>query len=278
MANVFVGPIVVRIESDLDSTLWLRPFIHYLSDPRDGKVESEWRLVVQDLSLNSASQPVDAFYFARHQLQFTADLKNRCATLYTHGEEADFLAALELCLTIACQELGGLSIHGAAAVVDGKGWLMPGPSGTGKSTAARYGGFEKVIADERVFLLPSDGGEWKMVSTPFWSRGRIESPPPVWHRADILLGLEKANSVQLSGVSKIDALESLMRNIVYYGKEPRERELLLEFAIDLLAKTEQYRLEFPKDRPWAWTLSQMHSIYFRTVCERSTSPSTSIGI
>ena len=278
MANVFVGPIVVRIESDLDSTLWLKPFTHYLVSPRLGKIESEWRLFVQDLSINSASQPVDAFFFARDQLQFTADLKDRCATLYTNGEEADFLAALELCLTLACQQLGGLSIHGAAAVVDGKGWLMPGPSGTGKSTAARYGGFEKVIADERVFLFPEDGECWRMVSTPFWSRGRAESPSPVGHRVDVLLGLEKAKSLQLSGVSKINALESLMRNIVYYGKEPRERELLLEFALDLLAKTEQYRLDFPKDGPWAWTLSQMHSISFRTACERSTSLSTSIGI
>ena len=62
---------------------------------------------------------------------------------------AAFLACLELTLHVAVRDMGGLLIHASGAVLDGMGWLMPGPSGTGKTTAS-HGGFE-FYSDERVF-------------------------------------------------------------------------------------------------------------------------------
>ena len=155
---------------------------------------------------------------------------------------------------------------------------MPGPSGTGKSTAARYGGFERVVGDERILLLPSRDSRWHCISTPFWSRGRDPIPAPYSHSLDAVVTLEKKESLCLKDIQRTDALESLMRNIVYYGNDPLEREQILGIALDVLSNTEQYRLGFPKDGPWAWTLDQMHSSFSRTRCGQSIFPLTSTGI
>ncbi len=277
MTTVYVGPIGIRVHSDAAIDSWLRPFEAYLTGALRRVVDVEWSLTIHPIE-DRLNQPIQTgFFFKRHGLEFVADREKRSAHLYSKGEEADFLAALELCMYLACHQLGGLSIHGAAGVVNERGWLMPGPSGTGKSTAARYAGFERVVGDERILLLPSTDAGWQLVSTPFWSRGRDKVPEPCQHVLSAIIDLEKRASLHLSEIPQAEALESLMRNIVYYGNDPQERDQLLETALDVLSITEQYRLGFPKDGPWAWTLDQMHSSFSRTRCEPSIFPSTFIG-
>ena len=277
MTTVFVGPIGIQLHSALTLTPWLRPFEAYLSTSTPHVLDVQWSLTIHPAEEGSDRQAQTDFSFKRHGLEFTADCEKRTAHLYSNGEEADFLAALELCMYLACHQLGGLSIHGAAGVVNHRGWLMPGPSGTGKSTAARFAGFERIVGDERILLLPSVEKGWQLVSTPFWSRGRTRVPEPYSHALGAIVALEKRGSLHLTQISQAEALESLMRNIVYYGNDPQERDQLLETALDVLSNTEQYRLGFPKDGPWAWTLDQMHSSFSRTRCEPSIFPSTSIG-
>ena len=278
MTTVFVGPIRIELHSAFELTPWLWPFESYLRGAPHPALGATWSLTIHTNEKPSDLQVEQGFFFKRHGLEFSADCEQRTAHLFGNGEEADFLAALELCMCLACHQLGGLAIHGAAGVVNQNGWLMPGPSGTGKSTAARFGGFERVVGDERILLLPSAHEGWQLVSTPFWSRGRTRVPEPFTHSLDAIVALEKRESLHLSQISQAEALESLMRNIVYYGNDSRERDHLLETALDVLSNTEQYRLGFPKDGPWAWTLDQMHSSFSRTRCEPSIFPSISIGI
>jgi len=278
MTTVYVGPIGIQVHTAAALDPWLRSFEAYLTGGPRHALDVQWSLTIHPLDAPSNRRKPADFSFKRHGLEFVADRENQSAHLYSVGEEADFLAALELCMYLACHQLGGLSIHGAAGVVNHKGWLMPGPSGTGKSTAARFGGFERVIGDERILLLPCIDTGWQLVSTPFWSRGRERVPEPCQHELHAILDLEKRAALHLTEIPQAEALESLMRNIVYYGNDAQERGHLLETALNVLSITEQYRLGFPKDGPWAWTLDQMHSSFSRTRCEPSIFPSISIGI
>ena len=81
----------------------------------------------------------------------------RTAWVYVGHDDENVIAALALMTTIAIHQLGGLCVYASAGVVADEGFLMPGPSGTGKSTSVNYGGFEKVIGDERIILLPKMG-------------------------------------------------------------------------------------------------------------------------
>ena len=278
MTTLFVGPIGIHLQSSFDLAPWIRPFESYVEPSMEYIDNVRWSLTICPHSECPDGHTKQDFSFKRHELEFVANRDQCEAHLYSNGEEADFLAALELCICLACHQLGGLAIHGAAGVINRRGWLMPGPSGTGKSTAARYGGFERVVGDERILLLPSRDSRWHCISTPFWSRGRHPIPAPYSHSLDAVVTLEKKESLCLKDIQRTDALESLMRNIVYYGNDPLEREQILGIALDVLSNTEQYRLGFPKDGPWAWTLDQMHSSFSRTRCGQSIFPLTSTGI
>ncbi|MGB0647901.1 MAG: hypothetical protein ACPGQS_12035, partial [Bradymonadia bacterium] len=201
----------------------------------------------------------------------------RISYLYTDGHEADFLAGLELTASLVVESLGGLSIHGAAGVVNGTGYLMPGISGTGKSTAIRNGGFEQIIGDERVFVLPVADG-WEMASTPFWSAGRKQCPARCVHRLDSIIHLHQAKRFKLAALSTLNSLESLMRSVVYYGTDVKKRDAQLERAILLAKASTNFRLDFTKRGPWAWTLNQMHFNHLSTPFGQSISQSIFIGI
>ena len=259
MSTVFVGPIEITVSSDRDLSDWLVPFVHYVQPSTAFTPRASWRLTVSADPAPPALLGTVNFSYQRHQLIFTADPKNSHAHLQTKGHEADFLAGLELCMCLACEALGGFAVHGAAAIVNRRGWLMPGPSGTGKSTAASLGGFEQVIGDERILLLPISSGGWYLQSTPFWSRGKSQSPPPIGHPIEGILRLEKETFVDVSPIRDVEALESLVRNIVYYGNDANGRERLIENALSVVSASAHYRLGFHKDGPWAWTLDQMHS-------------------
>lgn len=62
-------------------------------------------------------------------------------------------------------ERGGLLVHGASVVVDGRAHLCPARSGSGKSTLARRTGHP--LADELSILLPGANG-WVAHATPWW--------------------------------------------------------------------------------------------------------------
>ena len=168
-------------------------------------------------------EPQNGIYeFTRRGLVFRADETQCICYLYTEGHEADFLAGLELTASLALEALGGLSIHGAAGAVNGTGYFMPGVSGTGKSTAIRHGGFEKIIGDERIFVLPSGNG-WEMFSTPFWSAGRTQCPARCDHRLHSVIHLHQAKRFKLAALSTLNSLECFMQCRILWYRRKKER-------------------------------------------------------
>jgi len=252
-------------------TSWLQPLRSYLGGWASVPTNIVWDLHVHTSDLKPLDHDEESFIFERHALYFEATESTCTSHLYTGGQEADFLAGLELSMSLACDALGGLSIHGAAGAVNKTGYLMPGISGTGKSTAARYGGFEEIVGDERILLLPHDG-DWIMISTPFWSSGRTQCPDRTTHKLDVLLRLDQSVSLELTASKPLNSLEWLLRSVVYYGTDEGRREQQLERAIDVVKSTQHFRLGFTKRGPWAWKLNQMHSSCLSTKFEQSIYP------
>ena len=276
MQRLQIGPIELRIHRCVGLEAWLKPLLPYHGTWSSVPTRLTWDFHV---NINTSKPPLargEHFVFERHQLYFQADEQQRTSHLYTQGEEADFLAGLELTLSLACEQLGGLSIHGAAGAVNACGYLMPGVSGTGKSTAARNAGFECVVGDERVLLIPNDG-DWLMFSTPFWSAGRSQCPDRIFHVLDVVLQLDQSERMKISTSTRLNSLEWLLRSVVYYGTDTIKREQQLERAIQVVESAQHFRLGFTKKGPWAWTLNQMHFNCLSTKCEQSISQSTFTG-
>ena len=145
-----LGPFEIQLSTPSLEYQWAEPLSKYLARVRNAL----FSLAVESYPKKEDLPPNLPFNYQRVALRFCADPVQRTAWVYVGAEKADVMAAIELVLTLAVHQLGGLCVHASAGVVAGKGFLMPGPSGTGKSTSVNYGGFEKVIGDERIILMP----------------------------------------------------------------------------------------------------------------------------
>jgi hypothetical protein len=79
----------------------------------------------------------------------------------------------------ACLALdaGGLALHAAGVLVDGRAFLFAGPSRAGKSTAVRRSHPAQTLGDDFGVLLPV-GALWHALAVPFDNAERIEATAP----------------------------------------------------------------------------------------------------
>lgn len=143
-------------------------------------------------------------------LQGDADLGAGTARLLVGGPQAPALMeyAARVLTALLLDREGGLLLHGAGLVRDGRGLLLLGPSGTGKTTAARNAAGSRVLNDDLVALLPAAGGGWELHATPFSNPSQVR---PAWGRAPLagILRLRQATPPAIGPLSAGQALGEL---------------------------------------------------------------------
>jgi hypothetical protein len=231
----------VRIE--LDGKLpegELGPFL--APAPSEGRIA-----VVFESGVRGAPPPEATFVYTRHDLRFA--LCGDVARVSADDTRAARWAVLELALHAALARLDAVVVHGAAGLVDGAAWLVPGRSGAGKSTVAREAGFARVLADEMVVARRHADG-WRAHGTPFWSNGRTlpldAGAAPLALVADPV----KARAVAAAPWSRGEAAAGLLACVTSYDESPAARQRAFDLACDLVESVPCVRLAFPKEGPW----------------------------
>lgn len=113
--------------------------------------------------------------------------------------------------TCLLNRLGGCIVHSASVALAGRGILLVGHSGRGKSTSSRlwqrWGGPDsEVLTDEYSLLWPLKAGHFMVYGTPWHSSAEVASPTGV--PLDRIYFLEHAPSNQSR---PLDRQESLIR-------------------------------------------------------------------
>ncbi len=111
---------------------------------------------------------------------------------------------------------GDLTLHATCVAVEGRGVLITGPSGTGKSSLAlalmAHGA--RLVADDRVTLSLREGALW--ATCPPAIRGMIEA------RGIGLLAAEAVEGVEVTVVVDLGQTEGMrlppLRNVTYLGR------------------------------------------------------------
>lgn len=141
---------------------------------------------------------------------------------------------------------GGLMLHSAGLVRNGKAYLFLGRSGAGKSTLSRLAAAAgcEVLSDE-INLLRPEKGRFRAYGSPFWGEMCANGRPGSWPLGGVFL-LEKARNNSVSGCAGPPALNTLLRCLLNFEKGPGVSRLVLDNAAGLLAKIPFKRLAFSK--------------------------------
>ncbi len=159
-------------------------------------------------------------------------------------------AVLRIVHTLILARQGGFLVHAASAIRGGKAFLFSGVSGAGKTTISRLAPPDATLLTDEISYVRREGNRYLACGTPFAGElarvGENQSAP-----LSALFLLEKGlqNSIEPVGVT--EAVQRLLRNILFFADDPELVELVFEAACEFASLVPVRRLVFvPDQRVW----------------------------
>jgi hypothetical protein len=144
---------------------------------------------------------------------------------------------------------GGILMHTAGVVHEGKAYLFFGHSGSGKTTSSRLSAPRQVLNDDGILLfLESEG--WVAYGTPFTNPTQV---PPSPGRAPLggIYRLVKDSEVFIAPISSAALLAELLSCVPILAAMPQEIAHVMQIETDIIQKVVGGYLHFRKD-PSFW--------------------------
>jgi hypothetical protein len=150
----------------------------------------------------------------------------------------------------------GFLLHAASAILGGRAFVFTGISGAGKTTISRLAPPAATLLTDEVSYLRLSGNTATAWGTPF--AGELGTPGEnVSAPVAALYFLEHAPVNRRSPLNRAEALQRLMRNILFFASDAELVQLVFETAAEFLERVPAYRLEFvPDTEVWSLIASQ----------------------
>ncbi len=159
-------------------------------------------------------------------------------------EDIDYY--LRVVLALLTHATGGVLMHTAAIVRDGRAHLFFGHSGSGKTTACRVSAARyTILNDDLILLLPQNGG-WTAHGTPFWNPTQIKPS----NRSAPVTGmylLVQAPQVSIHKLAQGQATAALISNIPVIPQDTFRSHQLLDILSKIQKVIPVYELHFLPD-------------------------------
>lgn len=111
--------------------------------------------------------------------------------------------------------MGGIALHGAGVLHEGRAHLFAGGSRAGKSTAVRLSRPRVSLGDDFALCIPSRR-QWHAAAVPFDNSERAATaPPPGWYPVAGIWRLHQADSTRLETPPPPRAVASLMSCVAF---------------------------------------------------------------
>jgi hypothetical protein len=159
-------------------------------------------------------------------------------------------SALRIIHSLILAREGGLLVHAASAVRNGKAFLFAGLSGAGKTTISRLAPADVTLLTDEISYLRRDGDGYVAYGTPFAGElAKVGENVQAPLAALYLLRQGPENAIE--PVSAGDAVRSLLENILFFVQDSELVSLVFESACELVKRVPVYRLTFvPDARVW----------------------------
>jgi hypothetical protein len=161
-------------------------------------------------------------------------------------------AAFRIVHSLLLAKQGGLLMHAASAVRNGRAFLFAGVSTAGKTTMSRLAPADATLLTDEISYLRRnpDGSGYTAYGTPF--AGELAEPganvrAPL---AGVFL-LAKGPRNMIEPVSQADAVRGVMESILFFAHDADLVSKVFDSAWDLVASVPVQRLTFfPDERVW----------------------------
>lgn len=145
---------------------------------------------------------------------------------------------------------GGFLVHAASAICEGKAFVFSGVSGAGKTTISRLAPRDVTLLTDEVSYVRRDSNRYVACGTPFageLDRAGENCSAPI----DTLFFLEKGPQNRIEPIAPTDAVQRLMRNILFFAHDPELVKLVFQSACEFANVVPIRRLVFmPDQRVW----------------------------
>ena len=186
----------------------------------------------------------------RGDLRAEFDPETRRGRIVQSANPYSIDAALRITHSLILAQQGGLLVHAASAVRNGKAFLFAGVSGAGKTTISRLAPADVTLLTDEISYVRKNGHGYIAHGTPFAGElaklgENVEAPLAALY----LLQQGPRNTAQ--PVEAADAARSLLRNVLFFAHDPELVSKVFESACDLVRCVPVYRLTFlPDVRVW----------------------------
>ena len=159
-------------------------------------------------------------------------------------------AAFRIMHSILLAKQGGLLVHAASAVRNGRAFLFAGVSGAGKTTISRLAPSDATLLTDEISYLRREGEGYVAYGTPF--AGELAKPGEnVRAPLAALYLLAQGPENVIEPVSDADATRAVLESILFFAHDSELVGHVFESACELVRRVPVRRLIFlPDSRVW----------------------------
>ena len=224
------------------------------SEPADWHIEAgrrpEGLVGLEDVVVRRDGGP-GRLAVERHDFAATLDLSARTGRLALGA--VDHIAVdtfLRVVYSLALLEAGALLVHAASLGRGARAWMFAGPSGSGKTTLTRLSPDATLLSDEISIVRLGAGADACCYGSPFWGElgeaGRNAAVP-----LTAVHFLRHADRHATTPLTRRQALQSLLPNVLFFAAEPALVARVLDVAAALVERVPCYALGFrPEASVW----------------------------
>ena len=159
-------------------------------------------------------------------------------------------AVLRILHSLVLAREGGMLVHAASAVRNGKAFVFSGVSEAGKTTISRLAPPEVTLLTDEISYVRLNGSGYIAYGTPFAGElAKIGENVRAPLAAVYLLQKGPANKIE--DMDEGDAVRALLRNVLFFAADPDLVEMVFDSVCALVRHVPVQRLTFfPDARVW----------------------------
>ena len=157
---------------------------------------------------------------------------------------------LRIVHTLVLAREGGVLLHAASAVRNGRAFVFSGVSGAGKTTLARLAPPDADVLTDEISYVRKEAGGYYAYGTPFAGElarvgANLRAP------LDTIYLLAQGAENRVSDVGKAEAARGILANMLFFAEDAELVRAVFLSALDLVEHVPVLRLTFrPEAAAW----------------------------